>query len=209
LKLLIAMALLMTGNLAFIVYMLVRSPRLNKPLTSPDILRAARHFSSPTIRHPRLSSRGKWLVVMAVAFGAVATAISLPLAWRIATTGLTKAALPALVIVLIFDLVPVAFAVLLYATYKFALKGHLTTGIVVAATIRPITAWGLFYDFLDESGQVVRGSSLRRFYTVALARCFDGAGDTDYFGIGSCVPVLYRANDSSRNALFVSWPWTL
>jgi len=98
---------------------------------------------------------------------------------------------------------------LLYRTYRLLLTGHLTTGMVVAATIRPITSWGLSYDFLDESGRVVRGSSLRRFYTSALARCFDAAGMQTYFGIGSFVPVLYRSDDSLRNALYVSWPWTL
>ncbi|HXY98081.1 MAG TPA: hypothetical protein VEH00_14045 [Steroidobacteraceae bacterium] len=208
-KLLIAMGVLMAANLCLIAYLLTRTPRLNKPLTSADTLKAAPIFRADAVRHPRLSSRGKWIVVMAAAFGTVATACSLALGWRIATTGLTPVALPAMVMILIFDLVPAGFVVLLYRTYRFLLTGELTTGIVVAATIRPVTSWGLIYDFLDSSGRVVRGSSRRSFYTVALARCFDGAGAGDYFGVGSHVPVLYRADDSSRNALYVSWPWVL
>jgi len=208
LKLLIAMGVLFAGNVCFIVYMLVRTPRLNKPLTSAETLRGAPHFSSPVVRHPRLTSRGKWIVVMAVAFGAVFAAVSFALGWRIATAGFTKAALPALVTVFICDLAPLGFVVLLYRTYRFILRGQLTTGIVVAATVGPIKSWGLFYDFLDGDGQVVRGSSLRSFYTVALARCFYGPVGT-YFGLGSHVPVLYWADDSSRNALYISWPWAL
>jgi hypothetical protein len=206
---LIAMGVLMAAYLCFIVYMLVRTPRLNKPLTSADTLRAAPVFRADAVRHPRLSSRGKWIVVMAVAFGAVATPGSLALGWRIATTGLTPAALPAIVMMLIFDLVPAGFVVLLYRTYRFLLTGELTTGVVVAGTIGAVTSWGLIYDFLDGSGRVVRGSSPRSFYTVALARCFDGADAGGYFGVGSHVPVLYRADDSFRNALYVSWPWVL
>lgn len=206
---LVVLGLLLIGNLCFIVYVLVRTPKLNKPLTSDETLKAAPHFSSNVIRHPRLTSRGKWIVVMAVAFGAVFTAVSLALAWRIATTGLTKAALPAIVLVLLFDLAPVAFVTLLHRTYKFVLTGHFATGIVVAAKIGSITSWGLFYDFMDGSGKVVRGSSSRRFYTVALARCFHGAEIGNYFAVGSYVPVLFRADDSSRNALYVSFPWAI
>jgi hypothetical protein len=209
LKLLIAMYALMAANLCLIVYVLTRAPRLNKPLTPADTLRAAPGFRTDAVSRPRLSSRGKWIIVMAAAFGAVAAASSLALGWRVATRGLTQAALPAIVMMLIVDLVPAGFVVLLYRTYRFLLTGELTTGIVVAATIRPVTSWGLIYDFLDGNGQVVRGSSRRSFYTVALARCFDGAGAGDNFGLGSHVPVLYRADDSSRNALYVSWPWVL
>ena len=209
LKMLIALVLLFLGSLCLVVYMFVRTPRLNKPLTPADILRAAPPFSSPVIRHPRLTSRGKWIVVMAVVFGAVASGVSLALGWRIATTGLTEAAIPAVVTVLIMDLLPIGFVALLYRTYRFVLTGQLAKGIVVAATTRPIKSWGLFYDFLDQNGQVVRGSSVRSFYTVALARGFDGAAVGTYFGMGSYVPVLYRADDSSRNALYVSWPWAL
>jgi hypothetical protein len=209
LKLLLAMGPLFVATFYLIVYMLVRAPRLNKPLSSADTLKGAPHFSSPVIRHPRLTSRGRWIVVMAAAFGTVATPVSLALGWQIATRGLSMAALLTVPTVLVLDLVPLVFVVLLYRTYRFLLTGQLTTGMVVAATIRPITSWGLFYDFLDGSGQVVRGSSLRRFYTVALAGAFDGASIETYFGVGSFVPVLYRSDDSSRNALYVSWPWTL
>lgn len=69
-----------------------------------------------------------------------------------------------------------------------------------------IKSWGLFYDFLDGSGQVIRGNSLRSFYTVALA---GAAGAGDYFGVGSYVPVLYRADNPSRNALYVSFAWAV
>jgi hypothetical protein len=201
------MVLFFISNLAFVVYVLVRTPKLNKPLTSAETLKAAPHFNSNLIRHPRLTSWGKVIVVMAVAFGAVFTAVSLVEGWQIATTGLTTASLPAVVTVLIFDLVPVAFVALLYRTYKFVLTGHFATGIVVAAKIGSMRSWGLFYDFLDGSGKVVRGSSSRSFYTVALARCFYGADMGNYFGVGSYVPVLFRADDSSRNALYVSFPW--
>jgi hypothetical protein len=203
------MGLLFICNLSFVVYMLVRKPKLNKPLTSAETLKAAPPFNSNVNRHPRLTSWGKVIVVMAVAFGAVATAVSLILGWRIVTTGLTKAALPAVVIVLLFDLVPVAFVALLHRTYKLVLTGHFATGIVVAAKIGSIRSWGLFYDFLDESGKVVRGSSSRSFYTVALARCFYDADMGNYFGLGSYVPVLFRADDSSRNAPYVSFPWAI
>jgi hypothetical protein len=206
---LMVMGLLFICNLCFVVYMLVRTPKLNKPLTSAETLKTAPHFNSNAIRHPRLTSWGKVIAVMAVAFGAVAAAVSLALGWRIVTTGLTKAALPAVVIVLIFDLVPVAFVALLHRTYKLVLMGHFATGIVVAAKIGSIRSWGLFYDFFDGSGQVVRGSSSRSFYTVALARCFHGADVGTYFGVGSYVPVLFRADDSSRNAPYVSFPWAI
>jgi riboflavin transporter FmnP len=149
------------------------------------------------------------MLVLTVVFGAVATAVSLALVWRIASTGLTKAALPAVITVLIFDLVPAGFVVLLHKTYQLVLTGRFSTGIVVAARIRSTTSWGLFYDFLDGSGQVVRGSSSRRFYTVALARCFYGAEMGSYFGVGSYVPVLHGADDSSKNALYVSFPWAI
>ena len=203
------MVLLFIFTLCFVVYLLVHTPKLNIPLTSPETLKAAPPFNSNVIRRPRLTSRGRWIVVMAVAFGAVFTAVSLSLVWRIATTGLTKAVLPAVVTVLIFDLVPVVFVVLLHRTHKFLLTGHFATGIVVAATIGSIKSWGLFYDFLDESGEVVRGSSSRSFYTVALTRCFYGAEEGNYFGVGSYVPVLFRADDSSRNALYISFPWAI
>jgi len=165
---LVVMGLFLIANLCFIVYVLVRTPKLNKPLTSDETLKAAPHFSSNAIRHPRLTSPGKWIVVIAV-----------------------------------------AFVTLLHRTYKFVLTGHFATGIVVAAKIGSITSWGLFYDFMDGSGKVVRGSSSRRFYTVALARCFHGAEIGNYFAVGSYVPVLFRADDSSRNALYVSFPWAI
>ena len=142
------MGLLLICSVCLVVYMLVRTPRLNKPLTSADTLKAAPHFSSPVIRHPRLTSRGKWIVVMAVAFGAVATGVSLALGWRIATTGLVTAAIPAVVMALIIDLVPIVFVALLYRTYKLVLTGHFTTGIVAAATVRSIKSLGALLRFL-------------------------------------------------------------
>jgi hypothetical protein len=206
---LMVMGLLFICNFSFVVYMLVRTPRLNKPLTSAETLRAAPHFNSNVTRHPRLTSWGKVIVVMAVAFGVVATAVSLALGWRIVTTGLTKAALPAVVMALIFDLAPIAFVALLHRTYKLVLTGHFATGIVVAAKIGATRSWGLFYDFLDESGTVVRGNSSRSFYTLALSRCFYSADMGNYFGLGSYVPVLFRTDDSSRNAPYVSFPWEI
>jgi hypothetical protein len=203
------MGLLFIGSLCLVVYLLVRTPNLNKPLTSAETLKAAPHFDSNIIRHPRLTSWGKAIVVMAVAFGGVAAAVSLALGWRIATTGLTNAALPAVVTVLILDLVPVAFVALLHGTYKLVLTGHFATGIVVAAKIGSVRSSGLVYDFLDGTGKVIRGSSSRSFYTVALARCFYGADMGNYFGMGSYVPVLFRADDSSRNAPYVSFPWAI
>jgi hypothetical protein len=118
------MGLLFIGSLCLVVYLLVHTPNLNKPLTSAETLKAAPHCGSNIIRHPRLTSWGKAIVVMAVAFGGVATAVSLAFGWRIATTGLTNAALPAVVTVLILDLVPVAFVALLHGTYKLVLTGH-------------------------------------------------------------------------------------
>jgi hypothetical protein len=206
---LILLGLLFICNLCFIVYVLIRKPILNKPLTSAETLKAAPHFNSTAVRHPRLTSWGKVIVVVTVAFGAVATAVSLALIWRITITGMTAAALPAAITVLIFDLVPVGFVVLLHKTYQLVLTGQFATGVVVAARVGSTTSWGLFYDFLDGSGLVVRGSSSRRFYTVALARCFYGAERGNYFGVGSYVPVLHGADDSSRNALYVSFPWAI
>jgi hypothetical protein len=206
---LIVMALLFICSLCLVVYTVVRTPSLDRPLTSAETLKAAPHFDSNIIRHPRLTSWGKAIVFMAVAFGGVATAVSLALGWRIATTGLTNAALPAVVTVLILDLVPVAFVALLHRTYKLVLTGQFATGIVVAAKIGSIRSSGLFYDFLDGAGKVVRGSSSRSFYTVALARCFYGADMGSYFEVGSYVPVLFRADDSSRNAPYVSFPWAI
>jgi hypothetical protein len=135
--------------------------------------------------------------------------VSLALRLRIASTGITQAAVPAVVMVLLVDLVPIGFVVLLHRTYKLLQTGQFTTGIVVGAKVGAIKSRGLFYDFLDGSGQVVRGSSLRSFYTVALARGFHGASAGDCFGVGSYVPVLYRADDPARNVPYVSYPWAI
>ncbi len=204
-----AMGLFLAGNLGFLVYMPVRSPKLDRPLTSAESLKAAPNSNSGVTRHPRLTSRGKCIVVMVTVFGAVATLVSLALGWRLASTGITQAALAAVVMVLSVDLVPVIFVALLHRTYKLVLAGHFATGIAVVVKVGAIKSWGLFYDFLDGSGQVVRGNSLRSFYTVALARAFHGDTAGDYFGVGSYVPVLYRQDKPPRNALYVSLPWEI
>jgi hypothetical protein len=208
-SILISLGVLFICNLCFVVYMLVRTPKLKKPLTSAETLKVSPYFNASLIRRPRLSSQGKWIVVMAVAFGAVAIAISLALGWKIVTAGLTREALPAVAAVVIFDLVPLVFVAILYRAHRLVATGHFATGLVVAASVGAIKSWGLFYDFLDSSGQVVRGHSLRSFYTVALLRSFYGEDVGNYFGVGSYVPVLYRADDSARNALYVSFPWTI
>jgi hypothetical protein len=207
--LLALMGLFFACNVCFVVYVLVRTPKLKEPLTSPETLRAAPRFNSNAIRHPRLTSRGKVLVLGAVAFGAVAAFVSLALVSRIAASGLSGPALPALVMVLLLDLVPIGFVAYLHRTYRLVLAGRFATGVVVAANVGGITSWGLFYDFLDGSGQVIRGNSSRRFYTVALARCFYGRAEGSDFGVGSYVPVLFRAGEPSRNAPYVSFPWEI
>ena len=146
---------------------------------------------------------------MTVAFGVVATLVSVALVWRIASFGITEAAVPAIGMILLIDLVPIGFGLALHRTYKFLLTGQFATGIVVAAKVGGIKSWGIIYDFLDGSGQVIRGSSLRSFYTVALAHGFHGASAGDYFGVGSYIPVLYRANNPARNALYVSYAWKI
>jgi hypothetical protein len=208
-SLLISLGVLFICNLGFVVYMLVRTPRLQKPLTCAETLKVSPQFNASLIRHPRLTSQGKWIVVMAVAFGAVAIAISVALGWKIVTAGPTREALPAVAAVGIFDLAPLVFVAILYRTHRLVATGHFAAGLVVAARVGAIKSWGLFYDFLDGSGQVVRGHSLRSFYTVALLRAFYGEDLGGYFGVGSYVPVLYRADDSARNALYVSFPWTI
>jgi hypothetical protein len=182
---------------------------LNKPITAIDTLRAAPPFNVVTPRRPRLTVRGKVLVVMAVAFGAVAALVSLAMVVRIAGAGVSAAAMPAIVMASLIDLVPIGFVVLLHRTYRLLLAGQFATGVVVSATVGGIKSWGVTYDFLDGKGQVIRGRSLRSFYTVALARAFDGATLGDYFGIGSYVPVLYRADNPARNALYVSYAWEI
>ena len=185
------------------------APTLNKPLTAVDTLKAAPPFHVNAVRRPRLTARGKVLVLMTVAFGVVAILVSLAPISAIGRTGLTPASVPAVVMILLIDLVPIGFGAVLHRTRQFLLTGEFATGIVVASSIGGIKSWGVVYDFLDGNGQVIRGSSLRSFYTVALARAFDGATLGDYFGVGSYVPVLYRAEDAARNALYVSYAWEI
>ena len=185
------------------------SSKLKKPLTAVDTLKAAPPFKVTAVRQPRLTARGKVLVLMTVAFGLVAILVSLALISGIGRTGLTPASVPAVVMISFIDLVPIGFAVSLHLTRKLLLNGQFATGIVVAAQVGGIKSWGVFYDFLDGSGQVIRGSSLRSFYTVALARAFHGATLGDYFGVGSYVPVLYRTDNPARNALYVSYAWNI
>jgi len=179
------------------------------PLTAAATLSAAPAFKVNAVRQPRLTARGKVLVLMTVAFGMVATLVSLALIWQIAHTGLTKAAVPAVVMSLVIDSVPIGFGLSLHRTRRFLLTGQFATGIVVAATVGGIKSWGVIYDFLDGSGRVIRASSLRSFYTVALARAFHGASAGDYFAVGCYVPVLYCADNPARNALYVSYAWEI
>ena len=148
-------------------------------------------------------------MLMTVAFGLVATLVSLALIWQIVHAGLTKAAVPAVVMSFLIDSVPIGFGVSLHRTRRFLLTGQFATGIAVAATVGGIKSWGVIYDFLDGSGRVIRGSSLRSFYTVALARAFHGASAGDYFAVGCYVPVLYCADNPARNALYVSYAWEI
>jgi hypothetical protein len=207
--LLIAMGLLSICIPGFVLYTVVRTRKLDRPLTAVQTLRAAPPFNVDTPRRPRLTARGKVLVFMTVAFGLVAVLVSLALISAIARTGLTLSSMPAIGTILLFDLVPIGFGVSLHRTRKFLLTGQFASGIVVAAKVGGIKSWGLFYDFLDGSGQVVRGSSLRSFYTVALARAIHRATLGDYFAVGSYVPVLYRAENPARNALYVSYAWAI
>jgi hypothetical protein len=203
------MGFVLACNLGVVVYMLARTRKLDKPLTAREALRAAPPFKVDAIRQARLTARGKVLVIMTAAFGLVAIVVSMALIARIASTGLNPELVPAVVMILLVDLVPVGFGMVLYRTREFLLNGQIATGIVVEAKVGGIKSWDLFYDFLDGSGHVIRGSSLRSFYTVALARAFHGATLGDYFAVGSYVPVLYRAEKPERNALYVSFAWSI
>jgi len=112
------MGIFLACNLGFLVYMLVRTPKLNKPLTAAETLKAAPAFNANLLRKPRLTSRGKVIVVMAAAFGVVAALVSWALSLRIASTGLNQAALPAAFTIFLVDLVPVGFVLLLHRTNK-------------------------------------------------------------------------------------------
>jgi hypothetical protein len=191
------------------VVVLFMFTKLNKALTAVDTLKAAPPFKVAAVRRPRLTARGKVLVLLTVAFGLVAILVSLALISGVGRTGLTPASVPAVVMISLVDLVPIGFGVSLHRTRKFLQSGQFATGIVVAAQVGGIKSWGVFYDFLDGSGRVMRGSSLRSFYTVALARAFHGATLGDYFGVGSYVPVLYCRDNPARNALYVSYAWVI
>lgn len=88
---------------ALLVYMPVRRRRVNQPLTPLARLQKAPPFEVDVVRKPRLTSNGKVIVVMVVAFGVVAVGVSLAV---VTTTGLTPALVPVVGMGLLIDLVP-------------------------------------------------------------------------------------------------------
>jgi hypothetical protein len=203
------LGIILVFNIGWVVYLFGRTPRLNQPLTVLEKLKAAPPFPASVARKPRLTANGKVLMFIAVSFGLMAALVSSALFWRIASVGITPTAIAAMGMVAVVDLVPIGFAVLLRSTYRLLRTGHFATGIVVAAKVGGVKTWDVFYDFLDGSDQVVRGSSRRSFYTVALARAFHRDIGGDYFGVGSYVPVLYRPDKPTQGVLYVSFPWAL
>lgn len=203
------LGIILVFNIGWVVYLFGRTPRLNQPLTVLEKLKAAPPFPASVARKPRLTAKGKVLVSMAVSFGLVAALVSSALIWRISSDGITAGIIAAIGMVAVIDLVPIGFALLLHSTYRLLRTGQFATGVVVAAKVGGVRTWGVFYDFLAGTDQVVRGSSRRSFYTVALARAFHGDIGGDYFAVGSYVPVLYRPDRPTQGVLYVSFPWTL
>jgi hypothetical protein len=140
------------------------------------------------------------IAVISAAFGVVGFFISLIVLYKTAIAGVSIRGIPSVVIVLLFDCVVVFLAWLLLDDHKLAKKGQFCRGIVVDASLRGVYSFGVVYDFLDHSGRVVRGGSLRRVFT----------GNWDnFFGAGSHVPIVYLPEDPSRNSLYASMAWTV
>jgi hypothetical protein len=107
------------------------APKLNKPLTALDTLKAAPPFKVNAVRRPRLTARGKVLVLMTVAFGVVAILVSLALISAFARTGLTPASVPAVAMILLIEFLPIRFGVVLHELANSCLPGNSRPGLLL------------------------------------------------------------------------------
>lgn len=199
LPLLLVFGLPILGALGILFYERSYSRRIKKPLTSAEALRELRPFSVSTPRRVRLSRRGAVLALMSTVFGVVGFLISSLLSYKIAIAGMSMPALPAVVTVLIFDSAVLVFPWLLMKDHKLVKEGQFAMGVVVDARVGRIYSFDIVYDFLDHSGRIVRGGSLRRVFTASW----------NNFGVGSQVPIVYLSQDPSRNSLYTSMAWTV
>ena len=194
----LAFGLPILGALGILFYERSYSRRIKKPLTRVESLRELRPFNVSTPRRVRLSRRGATIALMTTVFGVVGFLISSLTFYKIAIAGVSMQAIPAVVIVLMFDCVSLVFAWFLVNDCKLVKEGQFSLGVVVDASVGGIYSWGIVYDFLDHSGRIVRGGSLRRVFTA----------NWNNFGVGSQVPIVYLPEDPSRNSLYASMAWT-
>lgn len=108
--------------------------------------------------------------------------------------------LPILLGLIIPGLMDLSVVVLLWqlrGNFVLAKMGRLTTGIVVWITVYGTRGSRIYYDFMNDRGEVTRGySSLPFTYTVK-----------DGWVVGSPVQVRYLAGDPQQNALQRSMRW--
>ena len=187
------------GVLGILSYARSYSRRIKKPLTSVESLRKSSPFDSSTPRRVRLSGRGAVLALMSIAFGVVGLFVSSAVFYKIAIVGLTMENIPAVVMVLIIDCAVLVFPWLLLKDRKLIREGKFSAGVVVDARVGGIYSYAIVYDFLDHSGRIVRGGSLRRVFTANWTN----------WGVGSRVPIVYLIEDPSRNSLYASMAWTV
>jgi hypothetical protein len=108
--------------------------------------------------------------------------------------------LPMLLGLIVPGLMDLSVVVLLWQlrrNFVLAKMGRLTTGIVVWMTAYGTRGSSIYYDFMNDRGEVARGySSVPFTYTVK-----------DGWGLGSSVQVLYLPGDPQQNALQRSMRW--
>ena len=187
------------GILGILSYARNYSRRIKKPLTSVEALRTSSPFDSTTPRRVRLSPRGAVLAVMSTAFGVVFLFVSSATFYKIMIDGLSMESIPAVVGVLMFDCAVLVFPWLLLKDRKLIREGKFSVGVVVDARVGGIYSFAIVYDFLDQSGRIVRGGSLRRVFTANWPN----------WGVGSRVPIVYLIEDPSRNSLYASMAWSV
>lgn len=199
LPLLLSFGIPILGVLGILSYARNYSRRIKKPLTSVEALRRSSPFDSTTPRRVRLSPRGAVLAVMSTAFGVIGLFVSSAAFYKIVTAGLSMQNIPVVPAVLMFDCAALVFPWLLLKDRKLIREGKFSVGVVVDARVGGIYSFAIVYDFLDQSGRIVRGGSLRRVYTDNWSN----------FGVGSRVPIVYLLEDPSRNSLYASMAWTV
>ena len=199
LPLLLVFGIPILAGLGILSYARSYSRRIREPLTSVESLRGPSPFDSNTPRRVRLSRRGAVLALMSTAFGMVGLFVSSAAFYKIAIAGLSMQNIPVVVIVLIFDCAALVFPWLLLKDRKLIREGKFSEGVVVNARVGGIYSFNIVYDFLDHSGRIVRGGSLRRVFTANWGN----------FGVGSRVPIVYLPEDPSRNSLYASMAWTV